>query len=159
MLLGCFGPVLLSFCIMFPLGLMKSLGFHLCKVKNSHNQDGWSFPYYIFQISCTESMRACQLAFASPFCLTDHSLGNYQGPACFSQLSFSLWSISTCPVSKGIYSRNHAFQSLCTLSKHTLHIKDQIFTYMQQAISQGNQRTQAYQPLAGHLHTLQARRL
>lgn len=44
-----------------------------------------------------KSMHDCQLAFASPSCLTDHSLGNYQGPACFSQPSFSLWSINTCP--------------------------------------------------------------
>lgn len=32
-------------------------------------------------------------------------------------------------------------QSLCTLFKHTVCRKDQIFTYVQQAFSQGNQRT------------------
>jgi len=56
-----------------------------------------------------KSMHDCQLGFASPSYLTDLSLGNYQGPASFSQLSFSLWSINTCPVSNGTYSIKHAF--------------------------------------------------
>lgn len=56
-----------------------------------------------------KSMHGCQLAFASPSCLTDQSLGKYEGPACFLQLSFSVWLINSCPASKGIYSRNHAF--------------------------------------------------
>lgn len=54
-------------------------------------------------------MHGCQLAFAASSCLTDHRLGSYQGPACFSQCSFSLRSVNTCPISKGIYSSNHAF--------------------------------------------------
>lgn len=80
---------------------------------------------------------------ASLSCFNGHSLGNYQGPACFSQLSLSLWSMNTCQLSKGIYSRNNAFVvPMQFFQAYTLHMKDQLFTNMEKAISQGNQWTQ-----------------
>lgn len=63
------------------------------------------------------------------------------------------------PVSKGIYSRNHALAVTVYPFQAYLAYKTSNFTYMQQALSQGNQRTQAHQPLKGYLHASYARRL
>lgn len=97
-------------------------------------------------------MHGCQLAFASPSCLTDHSLGNSEGPACFSQLSFSVRLINSCPASKGIYRRNHAFpvpvypfQAYRAYERLNLHIHATSY--------QPRQRPHAYQPLEGYLCT------